>query len=269
MVIDFHSHIYPEKIAEKAVLSVGQFYCGLHVRGKGTAADLLERGRRGGVDRFVVFSAAISPNQVQGINNFLAKSAEDNPEFYAFGTLHPGMEAPEAEISRIVKAGLRGIKIHPEMQGLNIDDEKMMNIYAALEGRLPVIFHCGDFRFDNSHPRRLVRVLDTFPKLTVIAAHFGGWVLFDLALEYLRDKSCFLDISSSLPLLGLERGAELISVYGAERILFASDYPMRDPGECLDEFRMLRLSEAERELILCKNALRILNIPHDNNSADN
>jgi len=258
MVIDFHSHIYPEKIAEKAAQSIKDFYGGIPIRGKGTAEDLIERGKRGGIDRFVVFSAAISPKHVHSINDFLAKSAAEHPEFIPFGTLHGEMEDPEGEINRIIALGIKGIKIHPEIQNFNMDSDNMMKIYALLEGRLPVIFHCGDFRFDNSHPSRLVRVLDAFPGLTVIAAHFGGWVLIDLALESLRKKSCFLDISSSFPLIGLERGAELISIYGAERILFASDYPMWDPGECLLEFNKLKLSAGERDLILSENALRIL-----------
>jgi predicted TIM-barrel fold metal-dependent hydrolase len=145
------------------------------------------------------------------------------------------------------------------MQGFNIDDERMMDMYAALEGRLPVVFHTGDYRYDYSHPRRLVRVLDNFPRLTVLAAHFGGWSIQDLALEYLKDRFCYMDVSSSLPYLGRRRVAEeLIRIYGAGRFLFGSDYPMWDPGQCLAEFMALSLSGEERELILYKNALRFL-----------
>jgi predicted TIM-barrel fold metal-dependent hydrolase len=256
MIIDFHAHIYPEKIAPRVIDSVGKFYT-IPMQGKGTPEDLLERGRRGGVDRFVVFSAAGTPGQVGRINDYIAAVCGEHPEFTGFGTLHRDMENPAGEIGRIMKLGLRGIKLHPDMQRFNIDDEKMMDIYALLEGRLPVIFHTGDYRYSWSHPSRLARVLDAFPELVAIAAHFGGWSLFDLALEYFKDRNCYLDLSSSIPFLGARRTEELIGIYGAGRILFGSDYPMWDPGTELERFQSLRLSGEDREKILGGNALRI------------
>jgi predicted TIM-barrel fold metal-dependent hydrolase len=260
MIIDFHAHIYPEKIVRKAVENVSLFYGGYPMNCNGAIEDLLKRGEEAGIDRFVVFSAASNPAQVASINNYIAESAAAVEKFIGFGTLHPDMEDPQAEINRMITLGLRGVKIHADMQGFNVDDEKAMRLYGMLEGRLPVIFHCGDFRFDNSHPARLSRVIDAFPGLTVIAAHFGGWIIYDLALEYFRKRRCYLDISSSFPLIGLERGAELISIYGAERLLFASDYPMWDPAQCLAEFNKIKLSASERDLILYKNALEILQL---------
>jgi predicted TIM-barrel fold metal-dependent hydrolase len=256
MIIDFHAHIYPEKIASRVIDSVGKFYT-IPMQGTGTPEDLLERGRRGGVDRFVVFSAAGTPGQVERINDYIAAVCGEHPEFTGFGTLHRDMKDPAGEIGRIMELGLRGIKFHPDMQRFNIDDEKMMDIYALLEGRLPVIFHTGDYRYSWSHPSRLARVLDAFPGLVAIAAHFGGWSLFDLALEYFRDRFCYLDLSSSIPYLGARRTEELIGIYGADRILFGSDYPMWDPGTELERFRGLNLSGGDGEKILGGNGLRI------------
>jgi predicted TIM-barrel fold metal-dependent hydrolase len=282
MVIDFHSHIYPEKIAAKAVVSTVAFYT-IPAQGRGTPEDLAAVGRKGGIDRFVVFSAAAVPAQVVSINSYIAsvcagqeqaagreqtggdKADRDKagrntaaPVFTGFGTLHPDMENPGLEIERIKSLGLRGVKFHPDMQKFNIDDERMMKIYALLEGSLPVIFHTGDYRYSYSHPARLASVLDAFPRLTVIAAHFGGWSLFDLALEYFRERRCYFDLSSSIPYLGRRRAEELIRIYGAERMLFGSDYPIWDPGECLKEFLELKLSSAEQERILSGTALEIL-----------
>ncbi|MDR0452527.1 MAG: amidohydrolase family protein [Treponema sp.] len=282
MIIDFHSHIYPEKIAAKAVAGTEAFYT-IPARGRGTPEDLAAAGRKGGIDRFVVFSAAAVPAQVTSINDYIASvcsgrepagpargaasgrvdtgergSRAAEPLFTGFGTLHPDMEDPGREIERIKSLGLRGVKFHPDMQKFNIDDERMMKIYALLEGELPVIFHTGDYRYSYSHPARLVPVLDTFPRLGVVAAHFGGWSLFDLALEYFRDRRCYFDISSSIPYLGRRRAEELIRAYGAERMLFGSDYPIWDPGECLAEFLELDLGPAERERILSGTALEIL-----------
>jgi len=257
-VVDFHTHIYPEKIAAKAVASIWEFYH-IPIQRDGTVESLLESGRRGGIEHFVVFSAAAVPGQVQSINNYIAGTCREHPEFTGFGTLHPDMENPLDEIDRLIGLGLRGIKFHPDMQGFDIDDERMMNIYAAMEGRLPVIFHTGDYRYSHSHPSRLARVLDNFPQLCAVAAHFGGWSLFDIAFDYFHNRRCYFDVSSSLPYIGHRRAAELIHDYGAERFLFGSDYPMWDPAACLEEFMALDLADREKEQILWKNAQVILN----------
>ena len=259
MVVDFHAHIYPDEIAPKAISSTEEFYK-IHMHEKGTVSNLLEnsRAKGGAIDSFVVFSAAAVPAQVRSINTFIAAISREHQEFTGFGTLHPDMPKPGDEIEHIIGTGLRGVKFHPDMQQFNIDDERMTDIYGLLSKRLPVIFHTGDYRYTFSHPGRLAKVLDRFPGLVAVAAHFGGWSLFDLALEYLRDRFCYFDISSSLPYLGNRRAEELIRIYGAERFLFGSDYPMWNPLSCLDDFLRLNLTSREQELILYKNALTIL-----------
>jgi predicted TIM-barrel fold metal-dependent hydrolase len=228
----------------------------------GTVEGLVQKGLSGGIDKFVVFSAAASPLQVVSINNYIASVCKERegqrPHFIGFGTLHRDFPDPAAEIERLMSLGLKGIKIHPDMQKVNIDDDKMMDIYALAEGRLPIIFHTGDYRYTYSHPSRLARVLDAFPKLVAVAAHFGGWSLFDLALEYFQDRFCYFDISSAIPFLGLKRSRELISIYGARRFLFGSDYPMWDPAAEVEQFARLNLSAADRDLIAFKNAERFI-----------
>jgi predicted TIM-barrel fold metal-dependent hydrolase len=259
MIFDCHAHIYPEKIAARAVVNIGNFYQ-IPMSCDGTVEGLLAAGQRGGIGKFIVFSAAGTPAQVESINNYISEVCGAHPEFIGFGSLHRDLKNPGAEIERLTGLGLKGIKLHPDMQKFNIDDPPMMDIYALLEGRLPVVFHTGDYRSDCSHPRRLARVLDNFPKLVAVAAHFGGWSLYDLALEYFRDRFCYLDVSSAIPYLGNRRAEELIKIYGPERILFGSDYPMWDPGEELRRFETLKLSPADRDLILRENARRFLNL---------
>ena len=259
-VLDFHAHIYPETISEKAVHSVSEFYS-IDVDHPGTPAALLEAGKQAGIDRFVVHSVAVTPKQVQSINSFIAEECAAHPEFFGFGTLHADMDDPRGEIERIESMGLRGIKIHPDTQRFNMDDPKMMAIYEMLEGRLPVLIHCGDYRYDYSHPRRLAAVLDQFPNLTVIGAHFGGWSIFDLAVEYLEHRRCYLDISSSMMFLGLRRTAELIRIYGADRILFGTDFPMWSPKSELEQTLRLGLSQEELERVLYRNGMEILGQP--------
>ncbi|MDR2650144.1 MAG: amidohydrolase family protein [Clostridiales bacterium] len=258
MIIDFHAHVYPSRIADKAVHNVSRFY-NIEVRCDGTAETLLEIGRRARIDKFLIHSVAQKPEQIRNINNFIALQCEHNPDaFIGFGTLHIGAWNIAEEIDNIIALGLKGVKLHPDIQGFYIDDERMMNIFSLLENRLPVLIHAGDYRYDYSHPSRIARVIDSFPKLTVIAAHFGGWSIFDLALEYLEHRFCYLDVSSSMMFLGNRRSEELIRAYGANRILFGSDYPMWDPASELERFQSLNISNAEKDLILSGNALKIL-----------
>jgi predicted TIM-barrel fold metal-dependent hydrolase len=230
--------------------------------GDGSVRGLLESGARGGIERFVVFSAAQTPHQVESINTYIAHviSSQNGelPALVGFGTLHPDFPDPGAEIDRMISLGLRGVKFHPDMQRFCIDDPRMMKIYALLAGRLPVVFHTGDYRYEYSEPRRLARVLDAFPRLEAVAAHFGGWSVFDLALESFKTRKCFFDVSSAIPYIGKERAAELIHIYGADRFLFGSDYPMWDPADSLKEFMTLPISDHEKETILSTNADRLL-----------
>lgn len=150
------------------------------------------------------------------------------------------------------------MKIHPDTQKVNMDDPRLMRLYEIIEGRLPIVIHTGDYRYDYSHPRRLKRILHTFPKLVVDAAHFGGWSVFDYALEYLEDENCYVDTSSALEFLGPRRTVELARAYGIERVMFGSDFPMWSP---VNEYNMLAampFTEDEFEAITWHNAQRFI-----------
>ncbi len=262
-IIDFHTHIYPEKISQKAVKSVGDFY-NLEMYGDGTAAALLRQGEPYGVSGYVVHSVAVDGAHVETINNYIASECELHKEFYGFGSMHAEYPDKIKELERIRTLGLKGLKIHPDTQYYNLDDPRMDEVYDFLSAHdLPLLIHCGDYRYDYSHPRRLVNLLDRFPRLTVIGAHFGGWSLWDLALEYLKDKNCYLDTSSSIAMLGTVRAKELIRIYGAERLVFGTDFPMWGLSQELAYFDKMQLNDRELELIFHKNAERILHLEEE------
>ncbi len=259
-LIDFHAHIYPEKIAQKAVRSVGDFYS-IPMDGEGTTDHLLSQGKEFAVSGYVVHSVAVDEDHVQTVNNYIASECKQHKEFYGFGSMHAAYPDKLEELNRMRELGLRGVKIHPDTQCYNMNDDRMDEVYDYLsrEG-LPVLIHCGDYRYDYSHPRRLRDILNRFPKLTVVAAHFGGWSVWDLALEYLKDTHCYLDTSSSIAMLGTVRAEELIRIYGAERIVFGTDFPMWVLKDELSFFDKMSLTQEERELIFYQNAAKILKI---------
>ncbi|MBQ3106015.1 MAG: amidohydrolase family protein [Eggerthellaceae bacterium] len=258
-VIDVHAHVYPDKIAERASQSVGDFY-NVPMAKPGSVQAYLEAVENSPITHSVIHSVAVKPSNVESINDFIASTCQANPRFIGFATLHQDYENPEAEIGRAISLGLKGIKLHPDTQGVNMDDPRLMRIYEIVEGRLPIIFHCGDYRYDFSHPRRLKNILHTFPKLVVDAAHFGGWSVFDLALEYLEDENCFLDMSSSMSFLGPRRTKELCEAYGSHRILFGSDFPMWNPASEYELFTALDFTQDQLADMLHRSAERFLGI---------
>lgn len=260
-IIDAHCHIYPDAIAERASHHTGEFYH-MPSRLDGKVSTLLERGTRAGIGHFVVQSVATTPHQVSGINHFIARTVAENPtKFTGLGTLHPDSEALEAEIDEIVALGLRGVKLHPDIQAVAIDDPRMHRIYALCEGRLPILMHTGDHRFDYSNPNRMEPILRQYPRLTVIGAHFGGWSVWDEAVSRLAGyENLYVDCSSTLYAVTPERARELIMAYGVGRVLFGTDYPMWYPETEIEAFMRIDLTESEREAILYGNARRLLSI---------
>lgn len=259
LIIDAHAHIFPNKIAEKAVAGIGSFYSGLKMHLDGTAETLIRSGNAAGIGKFIVQSVATTPQQVEGINNFIARSVNAYPDrFIGFAAMHPDCPDIEKEIDRAVSLGLKGVKIHPDFQQFNIDDKNAMKIYEIIEGRLPILIHMGDSRYQWSKPARLIKVLEAFPKLNVVAAHFGGWSEWDDAAKILGGKRLWVDTSSSLYAMSPERARELIDVYGAENVLFGTDYPMWTAEDELEMFDKIALTEKERKMILCENAERLI-----------
>ena len=256
-IIDFHTHIYPNRIAEKASQATGNFY-GIKPSFNGTSEELLSVGRKAGISRFVLLPVATKPNQVRSINRFICDEVAAHDEFYGFGTLHADCDNLFDETDFIIKSGMRGIKLHPDTQGFNTDDKRLFEIFDYIQGKIPLLIHCGDKRFDFSHPRRLKNVIENFPHLQVIAAHLGGWSLFDEAFALLKNEDCYLDISSTMMFLPQEQVEHYIHSYGADRILFGTDYPLWNPVKEVASFKTLHLTYGEYEKIAYKNALEIL-----------
>lgn len=257
-IIDFHTHIYPPAIAKKAAQSICDFY-ELDGGGMdGTVEQLLKQGKAAGVDTFVVLPVGLKPDHVRHINEFIVSQVAQHEEFIGFGTVHAGMKDICAEAEYIASAGLKGIKMHPDTQMFDIDDERLFPLYDLIQGKMPVMLHMGDKRYNYSHPAKLRRVLELFPKLEAIAAHFGGYSVYDVAYENLHDKNCVMDVSSSLMFMTPEEAKKRINTYGAERLLYGSDFPLWDPVEEMQRFMAVDITDEQREQIFYKTAQGVL-----------
>ena len=257
--IDVHAHIFPDKIAGKVITALEEYY-NFSWQGDGTVKDLLAGMESAGVEKAVVFSCATKPDQVAPANEFLKSISTAYPEkFFAFGTIHPDHPDVQGMLKLIRDCNLQGIKLHPDFQQIYIDEPAMMKVYEQLDGTLPLMIHMGDARTDFSSPYRLARVLDRFPQLKIIAAHFGGYSEWDQVWKHLVGRDVYFDTSSSIFKLGAGEAAEIVRAHGVEKILFASDYPAARPDQAIADVLAMDLSENENEQIFYLNARRLLN----------
>ena len=263
MVIDFHTHTFPDSIAEQAVAHLSKV-------GHATAfidakRDTLIRSMRDNqIDISVVLPVATAPKQVKGINRLSAELNGREGLFYA-GAVHPDCDDIEETLDFIKASGLFGIKLHPDYQGVHFDDPRYLRIMEAAARRgLFIVTHAGvDIAYrDHVHctPDMVLRVLDTLGGVIdnkLILAHMGGYELPDEVIEKLCGKPVLMDTAAVLDLYP-DRCVEIILRHGAERVLFATDSPWRSQRQYVEILRSLPLTDAQRESILHGNAERIL-----------
>lgn len=260
-ITDAHAHIFPAAIAAKAAESIGKFYGGMEMYGDGTREALLKSGEKAGVLRYFVHSVATTPGQVRKINDFIAESAaQSDGRLIGFATMHPDFPDMEGELDRALSLGLKGVKLHPDMQRFAIDDKRVMRLYEAMCLRhMPLVAHTGDARYDYSNPERTARVLKAFPDLKMQCAHFGGYSHWEDVMEKLEGLGAYTDTSSSLFALSAEKATELLRFFGADHVMFGSDFPMWDASEELRRLDALPLTQDEKRLVLWDSADRFLN----------
>ena len=214
--------------------------------------------KKAGISKSLVCSCATTEHQVSSINDMFYAESLAHKEFVCLGTLHPAMDNPYAEIDKIVKYNLKGIKLHPDFQKFNIDDERMIDVYKYIaKCKLPVLFHTGDDRYDYSSPKRLRRVVDKVPDLKCTAAHLGGYRKWDEAKKYLVHENVYVDTCSSLYFLPKEMSLELLDIYGEDKVLFGTDFPMQNATDELKLVESLNLSEEFKEKLFYKNFISL------------
>jgi len=249
MLLDIHTHAYHPKISDK-VLTMLEDHYGIHPVGTGQMDDLIVRAKRAGLDKVVVHSAATTPAQVVPANNWAIRIHREHPEVLSFGTVHPDYPGNERELERLWRSGIQGIKLHADFQGFRLDDPKLWPIFESLSGRFVVMLHVGDRlppEQNNSCPAKVAAIVRDFPNLTVIAAHMGGYLHWQYALEHLIGKDVYIDTSSTLAFIDDDTLRRIFDGHPRDRNLFGSDYPLFDPGEEIVRLRT-RLSLRDKEL---------------------
>ena len=260
--IDAHCHVFPEKVVDKAVGAIGAFYH-IPMEHRGTPENLVMAGDQAGIDHFVIHSVATKPQQVSSANQYLAKVVSEHPgRMTGLGTIHPLSDDMERDINELVSLGLHGIKIHPDMQDFALDCDGFMAAYEICQAKgLPVLAHTGDDRADRTNPNRVEHVLKSFPHLTFVGAHFGGYTVWNEAANILpKYDNLFVDTSSTLFWKGADGMREYIKAYGIDRCMFGTDFPMHRAGMEIKALNYLGFTEEEYVKLYSENARKIYSI---------
>ena len=265
MIIDFHTHIFPDKIAARSIESLSKV-SGVKAATDGTLNGLLASMDRSGVDLSVIMPVVTKPSQFESVNTFAAKVNEEYAgRLLSFGGIHPDSEDYKAELNRIKELGLPGIKLHPDYQGVMIDDVRYMNImeYADALG-LTILVHAGvDIGLPepvHCPPDKARKVLDTLKPGKLVLAHMGGWKQWDEVHEYLAGEQVYLDTAFCFDYMEQDMFMKLCEKHGTDRILFGTDSPWSDARRDLEVIKNLPLTDNEKEAIFSGNAKKLLNM---------
>ena len=267
MIIDAHTHIFPDKIAEKSIKTLENIGNQRAVIG-GREVDLLKAMAKNRVDKSVILPVLTKPEQFESINRF-ALQVNKTPELISFAGIHPHCENINKCLDLIKEMGFKGIKLHPDYQHTEITDDGYIRIIDGCRRRgLIVTIHAGIDPASPEHihcPPELSSqvVRELTPKGSkpfIVLAHLGGADELGKVERLLVGLPVFLDTSFVLEKTDRTRMKEIIKAHGYKKILFATDSPWRDLEEYINIIMSLKLSEKETQSILGDNCAEMLDI---------
>ena len=264
MIIDFHTHIFPDHLAARALEKLSSEIDDIYpMVTDGTVRGLIARMDEWGIDVSVVQPVITSPSQVHTINTWAQSICSDR--LVSFGAVYPFHDDYKKDIDFVVGLGLKGLKFHPEYQGFMVDDTHMLRLYDyAMSKGLILLFHAGaDPGFSppfKSSPEQFAKIVNSMQGGVLIAAHFGGHAQWDEVEEHLVGTDIYLDTSMGFEYFPHEQFLRIVRDHGASKVLFASDSPWSHAGTEIEHLNALPLSPEEKVAILGENAQRILQL---------
>lgn len=266
MIIDFHTHIFPDALAPRAIASL-QLTAGMPVVFDGTAGGLTSLLAKENVDYAVVLNTVTNERQVDKVNAFALDTDKNYSRLIPFCSVHPLNDNIYERLKALKEQGIKGIKHHPDYVGIEFDDERMHPLLsAASELDMPMVIHAGYDPVSPDHvhasPDAILKVIEKHKDLTLIVAHLGGVSRWDEVCEKLCGTSVYLDTAFCCERVGITvgQGKRIFGRHPHERILFGSDAPWAKPTEIIEFLDKLGLGSDSMELILHKNAEKLLGL---------
>jgi len=261
MIIDMHTHAWPQKVSSSARQNLEALFK-VKLVGEPTLETLGSYMDKNGISVSALAAVATKAEQVPSINDWLM--GVRSQRIKVFCALHPDYPLWRQELERM-QGKIDGIKLQPEFQDFYVDEERLNPLYGLMqEMQLPLLLHCGEelsgTMLVRSSPARLVKVRERFPRLKIIAAHFGGFRLWKEAEEFLLGKDVYLDTSFFFSFLPREEVRRLILSHREDRLLFGTDFPLIDQKQDIDFLNTLDVPGGLRERIFSLNARELLEI---------
>lgn len=278
MIIDFHTHTFPERIAARAIAGI-QANCHSAAFTDGTDVALRRSMTEAGIDKAVVLPVATNPAKLASMNGTVLEKPEEDG-LIRFGAMHPAAEDWKQQLEALAKAGVLGIKLHPVYQGVEITDGRYLRI-LELCGQLGLIavMHAGDeIAYPGQvqcSPEMIGRALAQVGPVKLVLAHMGGWKNWDRVAESIGPTNAYVDTSLSLGkiqpievdaaqeermLLQEEGFCSLVRQLGSHRVLFGTDSPWGEQRREREAIEALNLTEKEKKQIFFENAAGLLGL---------
>ncbi len=273
MVIDFHTHIFPEQIAQRSVQALAE-RAKVFPHTDGTADGLKKAMKEQGVCLSVVLPVITAPRQFDSILRFAVK-VNETEGLISFGAVFPGDPDYKERLRLIREYGLKGIKIHPDYHGTDLDDLKTLRlIEEAASLDLIISVHAGvDIGLPDpvrSTPAMAVRVLEEIGPKKLVLAHTGGWKLWDEVEELLVGRDVCFDLSFTDGYIRPGQWKRIVQNHGSGRCLFGTDSPWSTQSGTIRAVKALGLTEEEEADVFYRTAEKLgVKIPRSSSRSGN
>lgn len=266
MIIDFHTHVFPDKMAEKTIRMLAERS---HIAPAtyGSTRELLSSMDEAEINCSVILPVVTAPGQFPTINSFAEElnttAQKTDRRLVAFGGIHPDTSDYKGELKELHKRGFKGIKLHPDYQGVMIDDirnmrivdyaselDMIVSVHAGIDIGLPEPVHCT--------PQAARRLLDEVRPPKLVLAHYGGWRLWDQVEEVLVGQAVYLDTAFTFGYIDKEQFVRILKNHGSDKILFASDCPWASQKQFVEALDAMPFTRMEKEQVFYKNAEKLL-----------
>lgn len=265
MIVDFHTHIFPEKIAYRAINAL-KASSGYDNYADGTAAGLIDSMDEAGIDISVNLPILSKPESFESTLAHLIEANEREKRIISFAAIHPRCDDIEDKINIIKQAGFIGIKLHPFFQNEPLDSEATMRLVdlASKAGLVTMIHPGADASFPNvlvADPPKIVRLLEDVKPENVILAHMGAMEFWDEVCDMIAGRDVYFDTSFSIDIMGRDRFLKILKKHGADRVLFGTDSPWKSQKLYVELIQNeSALTDEEKQKILYKNATKLLKL---------
>lgn len=216
------------------------------------------------VDQAICFSYQWQDTQrCISANEYISQIVAEHPDrLLGLAVVQPQSATAADDLSRFLdKPGIIGLKIKPKWAGVSLADiplmgplcEELISRNGILLTHISQGFHhsAGDSVAD------LFTLLNSFPKLTVIAAHMAGFIgvyeCYSPVKKYL--DNLYVDISLPCNLAWLPH---LMRLGDPHRYLYATDFPYISYVEFDRLLDSAGLTDREKEMLCWENPMRLL-----------